>query len=296
VEIRRFEEAWAEGAAALYRELQPSVLTTAAYLLHRERTAPERLRRLSLVAIEGDSVVGWGSATRRWPEAPADAASIWVMVKPSYRGRGLGSELAERVERHAIDGGASTLTTIVENDAAGFRFVERRGYEPTTANVVSKLEPHPAKARPIDGFEVTPLEALAGEEAEIYELYGKAGAFPPGGAPPFDEWRRMILDSPLLDPAGSFTLLAGGRPVALAWLLVDWDRAQAENKWTATLPELRGRGLARLAKLHTIRWAAEHGIREILTDNEEDNIAMLELNRSLGYRSLWRRQSFKRSF
>ena len=295
MDIRPFDQASAEGAAELFRELQPSVLTTAEYLIHRERTAPVRLRRLSLVAVEGDSVVGWGSTTRRWPEAAPDTAGIWVMVKPTRRGRGLGTELAGRVERHAVEGGASTLTTIVENDAAGARFVERRGYEATTANVVSKLEPHPVEVPSFAGFEVAPLSELAGEEEGLYRLYGEAGAFPPGAQPSFNEWRRVILESPLLEPAGSFTVLAGDRPVALSWLLVDRDRAQAENEWTATLPELRGRGLARLAKLHAIRWATEHGMREILTDNDEDNIAMLGLNRSLGYRPLWRRQSFKRS-
>jgi GNAT superfamily N-acetyltransferase len=284
----------AEGAAALFRELQPSVLTTAAYLMHREETTPARIRRLSLVAVDSDSVVGWGSVTRPWPEAELDRAAIWVMVTPSHRRRGLGTELAERVERHAIVGGAATLTTIVENDLAGLPFVEGRGYEETKANVVSSLVPHAADVPPRGGFEVATLSELAGEPKQLYQIFGEAGAFPPGAEPSFEEWRRVILESPLLDAHGSFTVLADGRPVSLAWLLVDWDRAQAENEWTATLPELRGKGLARLAKLHTIRWAAENGIREILTDNEEDNLAMLELNRSLGYRPLWRRRSFKR--
>jgi GNAT superfamily N-acetyltransferase len=295
MEIRPFDVDAAEGAAALFRELQPGVLTTAEYLIHRERAMPERARRLALVALDGDDIIGWGSTSRRWPECAPDAAATWVMVKPSHRRRGLGSELAERVEQHAIAGGASNLTTIVENDAAGSRFAERRRYEATTANIVSKLEPRPVEVPSVPGFEVATLGDLAGQEERLYRLWGEAGGFPPAGEPSLDAWRRMILESPLLEPDAAFTVLAEGRAVALAWLLVDWDRAQAENEWTATAPELRGRGLARLAKLHTIRWAAEHGIREILTDSDEDNIAMLELNRSLGYWSLWRRQSFKRA-
>jgi GNAT superfamily N-acetyltransferase len=295
VEIRRFDEDVAEGAAELFRELQPSVLTTDAYLVHRERTAPARSRRLSLVAVDADFVVGWGSVTRPWPEAELDRAAIWVMVKPSHRRRGLGTELAKRVEQHAVDGGATILTTIVENDPAGLRFVERRGFEETKANLVSTLEPRLVDLPPRGGYEVATLDELAGEEQRLYRIFGEAGGFSPGGEPSFEEWRRIILESPLLEARGSFTLLADRRPVSLAWLLVDWDRGQAENEWTATVPELRGQGLARLTKLHAIRWAAENGIREILTDNDEDNVAMLELNRSLGYRPLWRRRSFKRT-
>ncbi len=295
MEIRPFDQDVAEGAAQLFRELQPSVLTTAAYLIHREETAPARTRRLSVVSVDGDSVVGWGSVTRRWLESALDRAAIWVMVKPSHRRRGLGTELLERVEQHAVDGGATTLTTIVENDRAGLTFVEGRGYEETKAAIVSRVVPHVAGLPQREGYEVVALSELVGEDEQLYRVWGEAGGFPPGGEPSFDEWRRVILQSPLLEARGSFTVLADRRPVSLAWLLVDWDQAQAEHEWTATVPELRGQGLARLAKLHSICWAAENGIREILTDNEEDNVAMLELNRSLGYRPLWRRRSFKRS-
>jgi GNAT superfamily N-acetyltransferase len=160
------------------------------------------------------------------------------------------------------------------------------------------VEPYPAEIPRRQGLEVATLSELAGAEEPLFELWGEAGAFPPGatgGVPTFDEWRRFILGNPLLDPEGSFTLLRAGRPVALSWLLVDRERLKAEHEWTATLPELRGQGLARLAKLHAIRWAAEHGFRELLTDNDSDNIAMLELNRSLGFRELWRRRYFRRS-
>ena len=51
---------------------------------------------------------------------------------------------------------------------------------------------------------------------------------------------------------------------------------------TGTLPEFRRRGLARLAKLATIRWAAENGVEWMLTANAEANTGMRALNESLG--------------
>jgi len=65
------------------------------------------------------------------------------------------------------------------------------------------------------------------------------------------------------------------------------NRGRAENDWTATLPELRGRRLALLVKLASIRWAQDAGIREIVTANDDDNVAMLTLNQRLGYRRLY---------
>jgi RimJ/RimL family protein N-acetyltransferase len=81
--------------------------------------------------------------------------------------------------------------------------------------------------------------------------------------------------------------------VSLSWLLVDHERRRAENEWTATLPELRGRGLARLAKSATIRWAADRGLTEILTGNDPDNVPMRELNRRLGYVELFVRRDLE---
>jgi RimJ/RimL family protein N-acetyltransferase len=86
--------------------------------------------------------------------------------------------------------------------------------------------------------------------------------------------------------------LAGERPVALAFLLVNPEAGVAVNEMTGTLKEYRGRGLARLAKLAAIRWAAEEGFHEIGTGNDSENAPMLALNQSLGYEVKWRRAFF----
>jgi GNAT superfamily N-acetyltransferase len=295
VEIRRLDAATAPGAAELFREARRSVVTTAAYLLHRDDAMPKRAHRLSLVALDGDVIAGYGSAHLGWEGGATGAARVWVAIRLEHRNRGLGTKLADRLEQHAIAAGATKLGTVVENDPAGAAFASARGYREIDSDVVSALNPLRGERPRRAGYEVVSLNELAGRERDCYELWGAAGAFTDGGAAPtFDEWRGT-LESPLLDHDGSFTVLEGsGRPVSLSWLLVDAERRQAENEWTATLPELRGQGLARLAKLYTIDWAAEQGFREILTASDEDNTAMLELNRSLGYRQLWRRQSFER--
>jgi GNAT superfamily N-acetyltransferase len=296
MDIRPLDAETAEGAAELARALQPGVLTTAAYLLHREATTPERAQRLAVAAVDGDVVVGWASVGLKTLEGSMDDARLWVGVSPAYRGRGIGAELAARVEDHAAAAGAKTLSTLVDDDEAGMRFAGRRGYRESGGGIVSVVEPRPVSVPARPGLEIATLAELRGAERELYRIWGEAGAFPPSAAaqPSFEEWRRMVLENPVLEPEGSFNVVADGRPVALAWLLLDRERRRAEHEWTATLPELRGRGLARLAKLHVIRWAAENGVPEILTESDEGNVAMLELNGSLGYRRLWRRTYLKR--
>jgi RimJ/RimL family protein N-acetyltransferase len=81
-------------------------------------------------------------------------------------------------------------------------------------------------------------------------------------------------------------VVAGDEPVALAWLDVDREHSVAGNRMTGTVPAHRHRGLARLAKLATIRWAGANGIRTIATGNDSTNRDMLALNEHLGYRPL----------
>jgi hypothetical protein len=126
----------------------------------------------------------------------------------------------------------------------------------------------------------------------------KAGGIPAGDPEnrvTLEEWRRFILGNPLLDDEASVVVVdTDGSIVSLAWLLVDDVRRRAENEWTATLPHLRGRGLALLAKLGTIRWAAANGVAEIVTGNDPENRPMRELNRRLGYRELFLRRDLER--
>jgi RimJ/RimL family protein N-acetyltransferase len=65
---------------------------------------------------------------------------------------------------------------------------------------------------------------------------------------------------------------------------VDLEGDRAGNGFTGTLRAYRGRGLARLAKLASIAWAAEQAIDSIVTENDETNAPMLAVNTSLGYR------------
>jgi GNAT superfamily N-acetyltransferase len=138
------------------------------------------------------------------------------------------------------------------------------------------------------------LGELGERDEDLFEFYGAAGGIPPGAPITLEHFRSFILGNPSLDRSTSVAVLdTGDRIVSLSLLLVDGERARAENEWTATLPELRGRGLARLAKLESMRRAAEAGIREIQTGNAPGNAPMRALNRSLGYRELYIRKDLE---
>ena len=163
----------------------------------------------------------------------------------------------------------------------------------TSAQSISApVEEHIAR-KAAEGFTLAPLAELRDRPHDVHAVYAAATADIPADDPeddvPFEDWEKQDLDDPELAWDGSFVVLHEGQPVALAFLLVNPDAKTGSNEMTGTLPAFRGRGLARLAKLASIRWAAEQGYRTIYTGNDAENAPMLSLNRSLGYEVHWKR-------
>jgi GNAT superfamily N-acetyltransferase len=304
VEIRPFAAADAQPVAELTRPLQPAIVVTPSYLGHREGAEPELTRRRSWLAIEGGEPLGFATSWTKWDE-PGTVGRFWIGVRPDRRRRGIGAALHEVAERHARALGAQRLTVEVDDDPAGRRFVEARGFEPVSAEIVSSLDPESADLAGLDalvasaesaGFRLATLREFAGRQNEVADFYEAAGAWSTGGGriTPRELW-RLVFERPDLSWDGSFVVVdERGRLVSLASLVVDDAVPRAENDWTATLPELRGRRHALLVKLATIRWARDAGIREIVTANDEDNVPMLTLNERLGYRRLFAQVEFAR--
>jgi GNAT superfamily N-acetyltransferase len=306
--IRDFRPEDAPAAAALVRALRPAYVTTEETLLHRERAMPPRARKRSWSAIDGDDLVGWATAEFRSFGGPAGIGAIWVGVHEPHRGKGTGSALYDAAEAHLREHGARSLTVEVDGDAGGTRFAEARGFRHVKDELVSALAVAAADSGELDplaerkaaeGFRLATLRELVGRERDLFDFWGAAGAWSAVGDPEnqvtLEDWLRETWRNPLLHFDGSFVVLAeDGRVAALSWLLVDHGRGRAETEWTATLPELRNRGLARLAKLATIRWAAEYGLRELVTGNDRDNLPMLTLNQRLGYRELYVQRQYER--
>jgi GNAT superfamily N-acetyltransferase len=287
----------AAAVATLHAIVDPAwAPPTEAGLRHWLETHPERGRFRAWVAEQND-VAGFAFAHFHWTAATPGIGWMWAGVHPDARGRGLGRALFAAAEEHLLEHGARKLETFALEDSAGERFAEARGFRRTRRELVQRLDPHDVdraaaerleRGKAEEGFRVVPLAAASDRLQELHAVYAAAAADVPADDPEVDlrlaEWERHDLGDPELSWEGSAVVLAEDRPVALAFLLVNPDAAVAGNAMTGTLPDFRGRGLARLAKLATVRWAAENGIREVVTENDAENAPMLALNRSLGYR------------
>ncbi len=289
------------GVVSLLRTVRADSIYTAAGMRHLIDSMPERAANAAWVADEGDGeIVGWSWAHRRWWRAN-DTAYAWVGVHPAARRRGLGGALWELAETHALNLGITALFTDVPGDPAGERFVHARGFEPGPIDRISSVDP-----RKVDLGELAERETRASadgyrlvtfRDADLHGLFRlsleTADDMPGGDAPhevSFEEWRDELVDHPDLNQEASMIVVRDGEPVAHCLMAVDLDGRRARNEGTGTARDHRRRGLATLAKLAAIRWAVEHEIQTIITDNSEQNVGMLAINERLGFRPLITRQ------
>jgi GNAT superfamily N-acetyltransferase len=219
---------------------------------------------------------------------------FWIAVAPLHRGRGIGTALYDVVMEYLRSHGAWRARTNVDADADGERFLRERGFARSGADIVSELMLEDAELEEPsapDGFSLVPLAQARDRVEELYAVCAAGELELPGEEPDTEltlaDWKLDDFGVPDLSDDGSFVALEGERVVSVALLAVDSSRKLAYNQMTATLPELRRRGLALAVKLAAARWAQANGLERILTENDEGNAGMLAINRRVGYRRLY---------
>lgn len=294
--IRELRDEDVPAAVRLFNTVYPMGLNSEAGYRHRLATEPARARRRTWVADE-DGIVGWSAGALVAHSDRDDVGWLMAGVLPEARGRGLGSALFELAERHLLDLGARRLLSGSTDDAASRRFLSTRGFTHTHTTRLSRVDPREidrgelvglAAEKEREGFTLVPFAAFRERPELIHAVDLEASLDVPVDEPiarlPLNEWIEENWQHPLLAHEGSFAVVLDDSPVAMAGLRVNVDDGRAFNDFTGTLREFRGRGLARLAKLASLVWAADHGITQIATENDETNAPMLAVNTRLGYK------------
>jgi mycothiol synthase len=215
------------------------------------------------------------------PSSVTGSAFAMVRVHPESRRRGIGTSLLATVRERASEFGRESMWGRVR-DAESLAFVNRRGFGEVTREVVVVRELEPG-----DGAVAAGISDLRDEHLrEVYELCVET--IPeihvplPGEAPPYDEW----LEKEQHQASAGFVALDDGAVVGYARLYETGLPHRLEHGLTAVSRTHRRRGLATALKQAQIRWAADHGYRELVSDMVEGNTAMRAVNERLGYRPL----------
>jgi GNAT superfamily N-acetyltransferase len=189
------------------------------------------------------------------------------------------SEAAGALGKSGLEAWTTTGTPAV----AGF--LEQRGYVEVRRYVVSELDvaaaPDPGRPR----YEVVSLAQRPELAGELYVLARVAYADQPGRAETRvdGDWHEWGLRAQR--PDAYFVAVEAGRALGYGYL------AEHEGSWThgftAVRRDARGRGVAGAIKRAQIAWAKANGVPALRTANERRLTSMLDLNRRLGYVSLY---------
>jgi len=224
-----------------------------------------------------------------------------VAVAPVHRRQGLGARLADEVEGFALANGVRWVEAEVResNLPVALPFVGPRGYVEleryrTSVQAPSTVDlsglPILRSRMEAGGIEVVAFPAIDSPSAREALYRATVQIWRDMPHEPHVNWEdptpetftRTIFErsSVLLD--GFFVARDGDRIVGLSYLVRRPD-GDAEVGDTGVLRDYRRRGIARALKMMVTRYATEHGIVRVHTDNRADNAGMLAINNELGF-------------
>lgn len=240
-------------------------------------------------AGNGGMVVGRGSmATELYgiPQQPG-RRYVEIEVKEAYRRQGHGAVLLQALASLARAQGATELLCKARPAEEGERFALHHGFRLDYTILAGELdlrafdlaawpEPQPS------GIRFGTLAEVGNRAAaiqQIYDLDERTSADIPewsGLMPPLAEYEAEQLTG---HDESIFLAWAGERLVGfLTTDLTGYLYGEGVD------PDYRGRGIGLALKLLAIRWAKSRGVATLSTHNNQENRAILELNRKLGFR------------
>lgn len=244
------------------------------------RTGADATTLFLLASVDG-TLAGSGIAN----SASTGGAFTQPRVLPSFRRQGVGTRILTALADHALACGYEEAGSQLE-EAGSAAFADRFGFTERNRQIeqVYTVRGDEPDVEAPAGIAIVPLRGRADLRTRLYAELVEAAladfALDRPIAITEEEWRSSWIPS----DEWAFVALAGDDLVGMAGLLDDADHPErAENLLTAVRRDLRGRGIARALKRHTLRCAADRGLTEVYTWTQTGNEAMQELNRSLGY-------------
>ncbi len=264
-----------------------------------------------LVIENDDVVVASGACYEAWWQHQPGTIHLDFTVHPTHAGRGVEeliyNALLARPQEAAIP--LETVATSTREDRQEqVDFLLARGFVPAMRSPKSVLEVasfDPARFQASfdrlaqQGIYIRTLAELSAQEANWrpklrnlrWAISQDVPAVEPPTEPSMEDFARMVLDDPALEPEAWFIAVDTKAPDALGgeqWVgqsnlwINDRTYQQLDTGLTGTLRPYRRRGLATAMKVRTIEFAQRQGARLIATSNEENN-PMYQINLMLGF-------------
>ncbi|MFF8728398.1 GNAT family N-acetyltransferase [Streptomyces sp. NPDC015171] len=288
--LRPDDPADLQGFARTRRLALPYILFTPESVRHTALHTPPDARFRPLVAEEDGEVIGTAQVHLVSDSPEPGQACLNIYVRPDRTRRGAGRLLVRAAEEYLTDLGATKLFAWTLDEPANRAFAERRGYRAGRSAHFLRLGLAHGTLPPLPpvppGVELRTAADFADDPRPVFELDAETSADEPSDVDTeftdYAAWLAQTWHHPLLDRQLTVAACVDGRPVALTVAYTDGDGRYA-TAMTGTARAYRGRGLAKLAKVHSLHRARAAGVTEAFTGNDTGNAPMIAINKWLGY-------------
>ncbi|MEV8530847.1 GNAT family N-acetyltransferase [Streptomyces sp. NPDC051211] len=308
--------AWHQVVAASMAHDLPDVPPPGPGQIHAQLTKPTLdSHRLTWLAAGADGVPVGVAGLRLFASPGRDhLAELELHVDPAHRRQGAGSLLLSAAVAACRTESRRSLIAEASADSPGEAFAERWGFRQALAldHLILRF----------DQVDEAGILRLSKAEHPGYRLTGWTGTVPDDLADAFAAAKNAMNDMPVGDLDYGSVDWDADRVRAMAKVVADRGDTlltiaavhddgtmagyteillpqgtppRVQQYDTAVVPAHRGHGLGlwlKAAMVHRLRAEYPH-VLEIETDNAEDNVHMLAVNRELGFRSYRRTREFQ---
>jgi GNAT superfamily N-acetyltransferase len=183
------------------------------------------------------------------------------------------------------DGVTDLRTRVYDGDDTAMAVARHWGYEPVQLSITSRVELSGVTAPDAPaGVTLEAVDDLTVDDQDVFdELVAVCQTNPEAVNSHLmtrEEMQHWVFPG---ERAVVSLARVDGHPAAFCLGIVSETAPEGGVGFTGVDPRFRGRGLGRLVKQHVHHRAAELGIRELVTDNEQHNDGIRRLNAELGY-------------
>lgn len=225
---------------------------------------------------------------------------LTLAVHPDHQNRGLGTALYQHVVSSLGEDGILSMRMRCREDMPnGFHFLEKNGYEVEERFWKSYLdlsgfdpsaysdELGRVRAQGLDIKSLPRLREDPDWARKLYEICQHVDRDMPATDTytpiPFEEWIKLVEESPRLIPEALRVAVDGDRYVGICALERGTHGNDLFTEITGVHREYRRRGLATALKVSCLAWAKEAGYEQVRTANDATNRPMLSINERLGF-------------